>query len=175
VGKRRNWGRISRSFIPALVIALFVLGVGAAAAKNSAAQTSAATVNVEVGDRFFNPAQLTVNVGDTVVWTNKGQLPHDVTADNGAFVSPRRMANGQSFSFTVTTPGTYSYQCTIHSNMTAVLNVVGAAPAAVPRTGAGGMAGSVLVQWQQLAAIVVLVGGGAALLVLRRLRRAEER
>jgi plastocyanin len=173
MGKRRNWGRISRSFIPALVIALFVLGVGAAAAKNSAAQGSAATVNIAIGDNTFTPAQITVNVGDTVVWTNTGRNPHDVTADGGAFFSPRNLMNGQTFSYTATTPGTYKYQCTIHSNMTGVLTVQGAAPAAVPNTGGGGMAGAALRQWQQLAALVVLVGGGAALLALRRLRRAE--
>src|SRR3954468_5064965 len=91
VGKRRNWGRISRSFIPALVIALFVLGISAAAASNSAAQGSAATVNIAIGDNTFTPAQITVNVGNTVVWTNTGRNPHDVTADSGAFFSPRNM------------------------------------------------------------------------------------
>jgi plastocyanin len=173
VGKRRNWGRISRSFIPALVIALFVLGISAAAAGNSAAQGSAATMNVTIGDNTFTPAQITVNVGDTVVWTNTGRNPHDVTSDSGAFFSPRNLMNGQTFSYTATTPGTFNYQCTVHSNMTGVLTVVGAAPAAVPSTGGGGMAGAVLQQWQQLAALAVLIGGGAALLALRRLRRAE--
>jgi plastocyanin len=168
---RRSRGRLFRSFIPALVIALFVIGVGAAAAQNS---SSAATVNVQVGDDFFNPASTTVNVGDTVVWTHAGAQtrPHDVTADNGAFSSPRRMMGGATFSYTATTPGTFNYQCTIHASMDGVLIVMGA-PGAAPRTGAGGMLGAVMLQTQQLLLLgFVLVVGAAALTALRLRRRA---
>ena len=169
---RRNRGRLFRSFIPALVIALFVIGIGAAAAADNT--SSGATVNISMGDDFFNPATANVNVGDTVVWTHTGapNRPHDVTADNGAFSSPRRMMAGATFSFTVTTPGTINYQCTIHTGMDGVLNVMGA-PGAAPRTGGGGMIGSVMLQWQQLVAIaVVLVGGSVALAALRLRHRA---
>jgi plastocyanin len=159
-----------RSFIPALVIALFVIGVGAVAAADNT--SSGATVNISMGDDFFNPASANVNVGDTVVWTHTGAAgrPHDVTADNGSFSSPRRMMTGQTFSFTVTTPGTVAYQCTIHASMDGVLNVMGA-PGAAPRTGGGGMVSSVMLQWQQLAALAVVLVGGSAALVALRLRR----
>lgn len=165
---KRNWKRLGRSFIPAIVLGLFVMGIGvAAAAENSAAQ--AATINIEVGDNFFNPAQATVNVGDTVVWTLKGARPHDVTSDDGSILSPRRMMNGQSFSFTATKAGTFAYQCTIHSGMVATLVVQAATPTAIPKTGGGGMATTALGQWQQLAMLgVILVGGSAALVVVRR-------
>lgn len=169
---RRTWGRIARSFIPAIVIALFVVGITAFTAADSAAKAAAATVNVALGDNTFTPAQITVNVGDTVVWTNTGRNPHDVTADSGAFFSNRRMMNGQTFSYTATTPGSFNYQCTIHNGMVGVLIVQGAAPGAAPRTGGGGMAGAVLIQWQQLAALGIVLVGGLALVVLRRLRRA---
>jgi hypothetical protein len=127
-----------------------------------------------MGDDFFNPATANVNVGDTVVWTHAGAAgrPHDVTADNGSFNSPRRMMSGATFSFTVTAPGTINYQCTIHANMDGVLNVMGT-PGAAPRTGGGGMVGAVMLQWQQLAVLaVVLVGGSAALAALRLRHRA---
>jgi plastocyanin len=174
VGSRRNWGRISRSFIPAIVIALFVVGITAATATDSAAKSALATVNVALGDNTFTPAQVTVNVGDTVVWTNTGRNPHDVTSDNGSFFSQRNMMNGQTYSFTTTTVGTFNYQCTIHNGMVGVLTVLGAAPGAAPRTGGGGMAGAVMQQWQQLAALAVVIVGGSALLAVRRLRRAEQ-
>jgi plastocyanin len=173
VGTRRNWGRISRSFIPAIAIALFVVGLTAATAADSAAK-ALATVNIALGDNNFTPAQVTVNVGDTVIWTNTGRNPHDVTADNGAFFSDRRMMNGQTFSYTATTPGTFTYQCTIHNGMVGTLTVQGAAPGAAPRTGGGGMAGAVLQQWQQLIALAVVVVGGSTFLAVRRLRRAEQ-
>lgn len=170
---RLNRGRVIRSFIPALVIALFVVGIGAAAAAENTA-TSGATVNIEMGDNFFNPATVNVNVGDTVVWTHKGTggRPHDVTANNGTINSPRRMMNGATFSYTATTPGTIAYVCTIHTGMNGTLNVQGA-PGAAPRTGGGGMAAAALQGWQQLAALgIVLVGGSAALAALRLRRSA---
>ena len=165
---RLNRGRLIRSFIPALVIALFVIGIGAAAAAENSA-SSAATVMVDIGDNTFTPASVNANVGDTITWTHKGQRPHDVTSDNGAINSPRRMMNGATFSFTVTTPGAINYVCTIHTGMNGTINVQGA-PGATPRTG-GGFAATALQGWQQLAALgVVLVGGSAALAALR-LRR----
>ncbi len=169
---QRNWKRLSRSFIPAIVIALFIMGIGAtAAAENGAAR--AATINIEIGDNFFAPVTMNANVGDTIVWTHKGQRPHDVTADNGSFVSPRRMMNGQTFSYTVTTAGTFAYQCTIHTGQIGSLVVQAVAPTSTPRTGGGGMADPALAQWQQLAVLgVVLIGGSAALVVLRRHRSA---
>jgi len=168
VNTQRNWKRLSRSFVPALVLGLFVMGIGvAAAAENSAAQ--AATINIETGDNFFNPTQATVNVGDTVVWTLKGARPHDITSDDGSFVSPRRLMNGQSFSYTTTKAGSFAYQCTIHTGMVATLIVQAATPTAVPNTGGGGMAATALGQWQQLAMLgVILVGGSAALVAVRR-------
>jgi plastocyanin len=177
-----------RSFIPALVIALFVVGIGAAAAAENT--SSGATVNIEIGDNFFNPRSATVNVGDTVIWTNKGRNPHDVTANNGSFTSPRNLAPGATYSFTVTTAGSFPYVCTVHVNHDGTLVVQAApaaapatapplasptatttAPGAAPRTGGGGMMGVALQPWQQLLALVGLMVGAVALLVTRRVRR----
>jgi plastocyanin len=119
-------------------LALIVLG--------TAGPVLARDVRVNMGDNFFEPATLTVNVGDTVTWTHTGNRPHDVTSDNGAINSPRRMATGQTFTYTATTPGTYTYICTIHPvqmKATLIVQAAGAAPApSMPRSGAGGMADS---------------------------------
>lgn len=122
---------------------------------------AAKTVNVEIGDNFFKPDSLTVQVGDTIVWSHMGNRPHNVTADGGAFSSEQRMANGQTFTFTATTAGTYSYICTIHPNqMKATLVVQGAAGAApgMPRTGAGGQSPDAEMLWWGLAGLS-LAGG----------------
>ncbi len=63
---RRRLTRVGLSLFPALLIVLF-LGIGGAAAMGS----GAAQVDVEIGDNFFNPRTVTVNVGDTVVWTHR--------------------------------------------------------------------------------------------------------
>ena len=65
--------RFRLSLIPALLIALFLLSTIAA---------RAATVNVTMKGFAFDPATLTVNVGDTVTWTNQDTAPHNATADD---------------------------------------------------------------------------------------------
>ena len=84
----------------------------------------------------FEPAQVSIPAGETVVWTNNDTAGHSVTADNGAFDSHPAcgslggacMVKGGTFSFKFTQPGTFAYHCRSH----------GAA-------GGQGMAGSVTV------------------------------
>jgi len=68
---------------------------------------------VEVVDSAFEPEELEVSVGTTVVWTHTGSLPHTVTADGGAFDSGD-MSSGDTFEYTFEEPGTYPYYCTYH-------------------------------------------------------------
>ena len=74
------------------------------------------TVSIE----NFNivPATITVAAGTTVVWTNHDDVEHTVTASDNGFTSTAIQTDGQ-FSYTFTTPGTYSYFCAIHPFMTA--------------------------------------------------------
>jgi amicyanin len=67
----------------------------------------------------FSPATLTVKTGSTVTWTNQDAAPHQVASDPGTPVafSSDSLANGASYQFTFTQPGTYTYHCTIHPNM----------------------------------------------------------
>jgi plastocyanin len=83
---------------------------------------AAAGEAIEIVDFAFSPAELTVPVGTTVTWTNQDSAPHTVTADDGSFDSGR-LNQGDSFSFTFETPGTYTYVCAFHPNMTATITV----------------------------------------------------
>ena len=66
----------------------------------------------------FVPADLSVKAGTTVVWTNRDDVEHTVTASDNSFSSQPIQTDGQ-FSYTFTTAGTYSYFCAIHPFMTA--------------------------------------------------------
>jgi len=68
---------------------------------------------VEMGDHFFDPAQLTVKVGATVTWKSVGQSTHDLAARDGSF-SLGAMSFGQTFSFTFTKAGRFPYVCMQH-------------------------------------------------------------
>lgn len=98
----------------------------------------AATRAITMAQYSFQPAALTIQVGDTVTWTNTDQAPHDVTTTDGPVtVHSPTLTTGESWSYTFTTPGTYSYICSIHPSMTATLTVRPAAVAtAAPPTGA---------------------------------------
>src|SRR6476646_6424518 len=58
----------------------------------------------------FDPADVTVPVGSTVVWHNGGKQTHTVTADDGKFNSPN-VPEGGDFQFKFTTAGDFAYHC----------------------------------------------------------------
>ena len=86
------------------IIALSVLLSGVA--------VSAATHQVGIQDSFFEPFQLAVNVGDTVVWTEYGGQDHTVTSDDGLF--DEVVLFGETFSYTFNQAGTFLYYCFNH-------------------------------------------------------------
>ena len=78
----------------------------------------AATNNVEIKGFAYGPETITVTKGTTVTWTNEDSAPHTVTTTNApvAFDSGK-MNQGEQFSQTFDTAGTYEYYCSIHPNM----------------------------------------------------------
>lgn len=107
-----------------------------------AAPRAAETKNVTVKDFEFAPKELTVNVGDTVAWSNEGPArPHTVTANDGSFDSDK-LDVGQGFSFTFTKAGTFTYACKFHDVMQGTITVQDAAApapaAAAPAQQSGG-------------------------------------
>ena len=110
----------------------FVVALCAAALLALPLRTRAAEVAVDITNFAFGPSTLTVAVGDTVTWTNSDAAPHTVTAENGAFDSGN-LDSGATFRFTFTEPGTYTYRCDYHSEMTATVVV---APRAAPTAAA---------------------------------------
>jgi Plastocyanin len=47
----------------------------------------AATSDVEIEDSGFSPDEVSINPGDKVEWTNRGDERHTVTADDSSFDS----------------------------------------------------------------------------------------
>lgn len=84
---------------------------------DQSADTSAgAQVAVSIANFAYDPTPLTVNVGDTVTWTNNDGVQHTVTSTDGSIQSGT-LQPGQSFSYTFTAPGTFDYHCEFHANM----------------------------------------------------------
>jgi plastocyanin len=70
----------------------------------------------------FQPEGLSVAAGDTVVWINRDMVPHTATSATGEFDSDE-IAPGKSWIYTIRSKGEFSYVCTYHPNMKAVLRV----------------------------------------------------
>jgi hypothetical protein len=70
----------------------------------------------------YGPSQLDVLPGETVLWTNVSQRTHTVTSDTGRFDSGH-IGTGGRFAVRFTTPGSYRYHCTIHTNITGEIDV----------------------------------------------------
>jgi plastocyanin len=88
-----------------------------AAAIAVASPARAADTEVKIDNFTFNPQQITVKAGTTVVWTNHDDIPHTVTSSTKAFKS-NALDTDDKFSFTFTTPGAYPYFCALHPHMT---------------------------------------------------------
>ena len=84
------------------------------------AVTPAKTVGVSVANFSFNPATITINKGDTVIWTNQDPVSHQIA---GAGLNGPVMSKGQSYSFAFNTTGTFAYHCAIHPSMTGTVVV----------------------------------------------------
>lgn len=63
-----------------------------------------------------NPFTESVAVSGEVIWANGDGVTHRVVSDVPLFDSGN-LGNGDTFSFTFTAPGTYTYHCSIHPGM----------------------------------------------------------
>lgn len=99
----------------------------AAQAATPAAGTQAAQVSI--ANMAFNPADITVQTGTSVTWSNDDSLPHTVTALDGSFDSGI-LDPGASFSWTFAAPAEIAYQCQLHPIMQGSVTVEGDAVAA---------------------------------------------
>jgi plastocyanin len=71
------------------------------------------TTEVDVVDTDFNPDEIAVDAGATVTWTWQGALTHNVTFDDASLSSSTTKTSG-THQVTFSTPGTYTYGCTVH-------------------------------------------------------------
>ena len=87
---------------------------------------------VKIVNFAFAPSSVTVQVGDTVQWTNGDATTHTATADDGSW-DTGNIAGGTRASVTFKTAGTFAYHCAIHSTMHGTVVVEAAAASQPPR------------------------------------------
>ena len=91
----------------------------------------AVTHTVQVGNYYFNPSSLNVEVGDIVkwVWVQGSHTTTSSSIPGGAasWDAPINSGN-QTYSYTVTVVGVYSYVCTPHAGMGQIGSFTATAP-----------------------------------------------
>lgn len=120
-----------------IVAVLGVIGVGVTRSDkpndmhdSMHAQTSPMEVpkanEIYIQNFSFTPTKLTIKKGTTITWTNKDDAHHDINPDReygDAFKPSKLLGKGETYSFTFNTAGTYSYHCTPHPYMKAMIEV----------------------------------------------------
>jgi plastocyanin len=90
-------------------------------------QAFAATKDVSINKSGFSPATVTIATGDTVRWTNKDTVNHQVVADTGAFAS-QVLGPNKTYSFTFRAAGTYKYRDALEPAERGTVKVTGPPP-----------------------------------------------
>ena len=89
----------------------------------SEGQKSNDIVSVGMKDIKFVPEKITAKVGQKIVWTNMDDVPHNVTATDGAKFASDTLNKDATFQFTPTKAGTIRYVCTIHAGQKGEITV----------------------------------------------------
>ena len=111
----------------AIVAALFLIGVACGSwgkGSDPSKETPALGVTeVRLDDFAFAPANIVIDAGTTVTWTNYDNEAHTVTSDEGDELKSERLGGSETFRHTFDTPGEYYYHCEPHSNMHGLVTV----------------------------------------------------
>jgi plastocyanin len=90
--------RSRTAFTAAAAVGMLLLGAGAALA-----------AEVQLTDEGFEPDEVTVEAGDTIVWTNASDDTHTIVGEDGRWDSGP-LAPGETFSLSLRAEGTYGYE-----------------------------------------------------------------
>jgi 3',5'-cyclic-AMP phosphodiesterase len=114
-------GRMRRPVVRVLLgLALFIVALRPTAVRSSCSAKPAAEppagVRLAIDNFSFTPKEVTVPKGTTVTWVNDDDVPHTVVSSTGVFRS-KALDTDDTFSFTFTDPGSFSYFCSVHPVM----------------------------------------------------------
>jgi plastocyanin len=90
---------------------------------SSAGTITPKTYSISIQGFTFSPKIIEVQVGDTIVWTNKDGAPHTVTSDTGTELASVNLGVDDTYSHTFTKADIFNYHCAIHPGMKATVIV----------------------------------------------------
>lgn len=90
---------------------------------STAAVQPTKTYEMEIQGFDYSPQEMTINVGDTLVWTNLDSATHTVTSDSGTELNSGYLGFNGKYTHIFTTAGTFKYHCKLHPGMKATVTV----------------------------------------------------
>ena len=81
-----------------------------------------AETTITVEKFAFTPQEITVTPGTKVIWINKDETPHTVSAKDKTFLS-KALDTDDQYEYTFANAGDFSYFCTLHPFMTGTVHV----------------------------------------------------
>jgi plastocyanin len=110
---RRGW--------TAAGVAIVMLILGACSSGGEQVPRKASSSAVDISVFSFKPSPIEVRRGETVRWSQRDNTMHTVTSGtpgspDGRFRSDP-LGEGETFSFTFQSAGTFAYFCSIHDSM----------------------------------------------------------
>jgi len=81
----------------------------------------ASTHKISMAGWVFNPAEITINAGDTITWINDDDTTHKIVFEDKSLGAPTiddpvRIRQKREFSFTFKKAGTFKYYCLPHAD-----------------------------------------------------------
>ncbi len=95
-------------------------GQGSDPAKESPVEGA---TQVRLEDFAFSPANIVVDIGTTITWTNYDNAGHTVTSDDGDVLRSGLFGQNEIYRYTFTEAGEYRYYCEPHPNMQGLVTV----------------------------------------------------
>jgi plastocyanin len=139
-GMGRSIAIVALVIVVVVAIAGYYVLSGMSSAKTTTSTTSPQRTNIQIASGTgsnnalnFNPLTVKVVIGanNTITWANGDSTTHSITftsAPSGvslaSLTDPNNLNAGQSYTLTLTTPGTYQYHCTFHDWMHGTITVV---------------------------------------------------
>ncbi len=89
----------------------------------AAAAPEAAAGEVIMKGIRFQPADITVKVGDTVTWKNADPVDHNAVDEAGGKFKSELFGEGGTYEYTAEEAGKIEYVCTVHPGMGGTITV----------------------------------------------------
>ena len=105
-----------------LQLLIAVLAVLQCSVSQAALAVTPAAHTVTIEGTQFQPGDLTVKIGDSIVWINNDPFPHTVTSKAGGFDS-QPIQPGKLWKYRAVKKGEFPYVCSLHPTMQATLRV----------------------------------------------------